>query len=310
MTVNVLFSARDALWPIYQGALEKAISKAGIDACIRRDFKPDQVDYIVFAPNGPVSDFTAYTRCKGVLGIWAGVESIVNNQTLTQPLTRMVDPGLSEGMVEWVVGHVLRHHLEMDQDILRSDAKWVPHLPPLARDRNVAILGLGALGSHCAQALTRLNFKVSGWSRSPKKMPNVQTFFGEDGLVEILSRAEILVLLLPYTPATENILNPKTFAMLPKGAVIINPGRGPLIDDTALLDALNSGQVGHATLDVFRVEPLPQDHQFWGHSGVTVTPHIASETRPSTAVEVIAENIRRGEMNAPFLHLVDRKAGY
>jgi len=92
--------------------------------------------------------------------------------------------------------------------------------------------------------------------------------------------------------------------------VIINPGRGPLIDDHALLAALDSGHIGHATLDVFEVEPLPADHPFWAHPKVTVTPHIASQTRADTASEMIAENIRRAEVGAPLLHLVDRQAGY
>lgn len=105
-------------------------------------------------------------------------------------------------------------------------------------------------------------------------------------------------------------MNADTLALLPKGACIINPGRGPLIDDDALLAALNTGQVGHATLDVFRVEPLPADHPYWAHPNVTVTPHIASETRPETAAQVICENIRRGEEGKPFLHLVDRSLGY
>ena len=133
---------------------------------------------------------------------------------------------------------------------------------------------------------------------------------GTDGLHTVLRQSQILILLLPSTPATENTLNTETLAMLPEGAFIINPGRGPLIDDNALLAALDSGHIAHATLDVFRVEPLPQDHPFWAHPKVTVTPHIASETRAPSASRAIAENIRRGEAGEPFLHLVDRDAGY
>jgi glyoxylate/hydroxypyruvate reductase A len=138
----------------------------------------------------------------------------------------------------------------------------------------------------------------------------VETAHGDDGLDAVLTRAEIVVLLLPDTPATENVLNDRTLALLPEGAAVVNPGRGPLIDDDALLAALDAGQIGHATLDVFRTEPLPPDHPYWAHPKVTVTPHIASETRPASAARVIAENIRRGEAGEPFLHLVDRKAGY
>src|SRR5690606_35526617 len=130
------------------------------------------------------------------------------------------------------------------------------------------------------------------------------------GLAQALSDAAIVVTLLPLTPATESLLNAERLAALPKGAVIINPGRGALIDDQALLAALDSGAVGHATLDVFRIEPLPDDHPYWTHPSVTVTPHIAAETRPNTASQVIVENIRRGEAGEPFLHLVDLARGY
>lgn len=136
------------------------------------------------------------------------------------------------------------------------------------------------------------------------------THHGHEGLRAALSGADIVVTLLPRTPETENILNAETLGWLAKGAVVLNPGRGPLIDDTALLAALDSGQVGHATLDVFRVEPLPGDHPFWAHPRVTVTPHIAADTRPETAARVLAENVRRGEAGLPFLHLVDRLRGY
>ena len=115
---------------------------------------------------------------------------------------------------------------------------------------------------------------------------------------------------MPATPETENTLNAETLALLSPGAAILNPGRGQLIDDQALLEALNQGQIGHATLDVFRTEPLPPEHRYWSHPKVTVTPHIASETRANTASEVIAQNIKRGETGLPFLHLVDRRAGY
>jgi glyoxylate/hydroxypyruvate reductase len=129
-------------------------------------------------------------------------------------------------------------------------------------------------------------------------------------LRQALSGAEIVVILLPKTPETENLLNAERLALLPKGAVIVNPGRGAIIDDDALLAALDAGQVGHATLDVFREEPLPPDHPFWAHARVTVTPHIAADTRAPSAARVIAENVRRGEAGEPFLHLVDRARGY
>ncbi|WP_299662974.1 glyoxylate/hydroxypyruvate reductase A [uncultured Ruegeria sp.] len=310
MPVNVLFSARPGLWPEYEPLLHQGLTDAGLDFHLATDIPADQVDYVVYAPNSGLQDFTSYTRLKAVLSLWAGVESISGNETLTVPLARMVDGGLTQGMTEWVVGHVLRYHLGMDRHITQQDGDWTPDAPPLASQRTVCVLGLGALGEASARALTALNFHVIGWSRTAKDIPGVTCLHGPEGLRAALSQTEIVVLLLPDTPATTNILNAHTLALLPKGAQIINPGRGPLIDDDALLQALNSGQVGHATLDVFRTEPLPPEHSYWAHPNVTVTPHIASETRPVTSAQVICENIRRGEAGEPFLHLVDRGLGY
>ncbi|MDZ4094063.1 MAG: NAD(P)-dependent oxidoreductase, partial [Paracoccaceae bacterium] len=165
-------------------------------------------------------------------------------------------------------------------------------------------------GTACARALAALNFPVTGWSRTEKAVPGINCVHGVAGLETALRGAQIVVTLLPNTPQTENLLDARRLGWLPRGAMIVNPGRGALIDDTALLSALDSGQIGHATLDVFRSEPLPQDHAFWAHPGVTVTPHVAADTRTASASRVVAENIRRGEAGEPLLHLVDRKRGY
>lgn len=309
--LNILFSAPDHQWPEYEAPLNAAFAQAGLDVVLAREHAPVDVDYIIFAPSGPVQDFRPYINCKALMSLWAGVETVVDNQTLTQPLLRMVDDSLTQGMVEWVAGHVMRHHLGMDTHIHGQDGQWrSDSFPPLASKRKVTILGLGALGTACGQALRGLGFNVTGWSRSPKQVDGITCAHGTDGLTAALTGADIVVLLLPDTPATENTLNAQTLALLGKGAVVINPGRGPLIDDTALLAALDSGHVAHATLDVFRIEPLPTDHPFWAHPQVTVTPHIASTTRPDTASEVIVQQVLRGEKGQPFLHVVDRGAGY
>ena len=310
MTVNILFAARPERWVQYEAPLRKALEKTKLTYSLATEFPPEEVDYIVYAPNSPVQDFTPYTRARAVLNLWAGVEAITPNKTLKIPLTRMVGGGLTEGMVEWVTGHTLRHHLGMDAQIVNPSHEWKISVPPMASERPVTILGLGELGLACANALRGLGFPVSGWSRTPKSHQGITCHHGADGLRNALQGAEIVVLLLPNTPATENVINAETLALMAPGSFLINPGRGTLIDDEALLAALDSGHLAHATLDVFRTEPLPQDHPFWAHEKVTVTPHIASETRPGPASEVIVENIRRGEAGEPFLHLVDRDAGY
>ncbi|WP_417808679.1 2-hydroxyacid dehydrogenase [Thioclava sp.] len=312
--IRVLFADKAENWPRYEAALNAAFAQAGLNAEVFQpgEAAPDSIDYIVYSPQGPVQDFTPFTRAKAVLNLWAGVERVVGNATLTQPLCRMVDAGLERGMVEYATGHVLRYHLGLDATLAQQDGIWRHDggVPPLARNRSVVVLGLGALGAACAHALVALGFDVTGWSRTQKEITGVACLSGPDGLNQALSRAEILVSILPDTPETTDLLNAQTLALMPKGAAIINPGRGTLIDDDALLAALNTGQIGHATLDVFRIEPLPPEHPYWAHPRVTVTPHIAAESRAETASEVVAENIRRGEAGEPFLYLVDRARGY
>ncbi|AUM74364.1 2-hydroxyacid dehydrogenase [Paracoccus jeotgali] len=285
-----------------------AISAACPEAELLQTAPPDSVDAIIYAPNGPGCDFAAYPSAKLVQGLWAGVDQIVPDSSLTQPLARMVEPGLERGMVEYCTGWALRLHLGMDR--FAQDGVWRNDMaPPLATRRKVTVLGAGALGQAVARALAALDFDVATWSRSGEGAPGIPAFSGPE-MEQALSRAEILIALLPDTPETRNILNAERLALLPRGASIINPGRGTLIDDAALLSALNSRYLRHAVLDVFRTEPLPPFDPYWSHPGVTVTPHIASETRVETAALVVAENLRRVMRGETPLHLVDRSKGY
>ncbi len=312
MGPRILFSAPAGQWPLWRPHLLAAFAEAGLDAALTDDpAGPWTFDYLVYQPGGPVTDFTPFTRIRAVLSLWAGVERIVGNPTLLVPLCRMVDPGLTRGMVEWVTGHVLRYHLGIDAHVLGQDGVWRHgEVPPLAPGRTVAILGLGELGRAVAVTLQSLGFDVRGWSRRPKELPGIITLSGDDGLAAVLREAEIVVTLLPATPDTDGLIDARRLALLPPGARLLNPGRGGLIDDAALLEALDSGQLAHATLDVFREEPLPAGHPFWANPRITVTPHVAAETRPETAALTVAENVRRGEAGEPFLHVVDRAAGY
>ena len=310
MTLTVLFAAGDAEFAEYLAPLTEAFAQYGLQIDLVTKAMPEAVEYIIYSPASTLRDFTPYTRCKAVLNLWAGVEKIVGNPTLTQPLARMVDPALTRGMVEYVCGHVLRYHLGMDAHITAAPGTWVPQEPPLAPERVVGILGMGELGRACATALAGLGFAVEGWSSQPKQVADVTCHHGRAGFDTLLQRAEILVTLLPLTPQTENILDARAFALMPKGARIINPGRGALIEDDALLAALDNGQIAAATLDVFRIEPLPADHPFWGHPHVTITPHIAATTRAKSASLVVANNIARVESGAELLYQVDTARGY
>ena len=309
--INILFAAVTERWDQYKQPLKKELDLTGLEYKLSEKLPPSEVDYIIYAPNSSIKDFSVFTNLKAVLNLWAGVEDVVNNKTLKVPLARMVDEGLTQGMKEWVLGHVMRYHLGIDLHIFGQDGQWRDwSAPPLASQRKVTILGLGALGAECANALAKVGFKVRGWSLTEKSISNVICHHGFEGLKKSLFGSEIIILLLPSTAATENIINTETISYLSKNAVILNPGRGTLIDETALLKGLDDGKLAYATLDVFRQEPLPADHLFWQHPKITVTPHIASETRPKTASQVIATNIDRFEKGKPLLYQVNFEAGY
>lgn len=312
-TLTILFAGREAQRHEWEAPLRAAAAEQGVD--MRLFMTPEEVDpaevhALIYNPNGPVKDFAPYTNLRAVLSLWAGVEKIVGDDRIQVPLARMVEPGLTLGMTDWVCAHVLRHHMGIDAHLALAPGEWPQRIPPLTRNRKVGVLGLGELGTDAAKMLAALRFDTAGWARSRHEIEGVETFHGPEGLDAILARSEILVLLLPDTPDTTNLLDARRLAMLPEGAVIVNPGRGPLIDDDALLAALDAGRVGHATLDVFRVEPLPADHPFWAHPKVTVTPHIASATRPETASGALVEQIGRLSRGEPLLHVVDRRRGY
>jgi glyoxylate/hydroxypyruvate reductase A len=299
----------------YEKYLTAAAAEAGLEIALHMDtgaVDPATVDYMVFAANGPLTDFTPYTKLSGILNLWAGVENVlILDLPADVPLVRMVEDGLTLGMVDYVVGHTLRHHLNVDHFLHVSPiAEWEVDFPPLARDRTVGVLGLGALGGACAERLAMNGFHVVGWSRSQKEIPGVDCRSGDAALDETIAEAEILVLLLPATPDTHRILNARRIAQMPLDACLINAARGQLIDHTALLEALNAELIRHATMDVFDVEPLPANDPYWTHPRVTVTPHIASVTRPETASRSIIAQIARHQRGEPFLHVVDRTRGY
>ncbi|MGD1926718.1 MAG: 2-hydroxyacid dehydrogenase [Paracoccaceae bacterium] len=311
-TIQLAMEPEDA--PAWRAVLERQVPESQLDlVLLPEDPDPAEVDYLVYNIDSGISDFTPFTRLRAILNTWAGVEAVLKTIDWPAhiPFTRMVEPGMTQGMAEYFTGHVMRYHLDIDRFVSDSAAaRWQKWSPPLTSMRTVGILGLGELGTATAALLNGLGFNIVGWSRSPKDLPGVRCMHGPDGLEKTLEVSEILVVILPLTPGTENILNADALNRMPKGACIVNAGRGPLINDDALLMALADGHIRHATLDVFREEPLPQNHGFWRNPNVTVTPHIASITRPETACTAILEQIARDMDGKPLLHVVDRERGY
>ncbi len=254
---------------------------------------PGDVTYaVVWQP--PAGLLASFPNLKATISIGAGIDHVAADPHYPTaiPVVKTIGPDMTQRMCEYVALHVLRLHRELPAlQAAQSRGAWHQIITPTAPKRRVGVLGLGHLGRSAARTLTALGFDVSGWSRSGTAPDGVEGF-DQSSLDAFLARNEIFVCLLPLTPETRGILGADTFAMMPKGASIINAARGGHLVEQDLLAALASGQIAQATLDVFNSEPLPEMHPFWGHKDILITPHIASLIDPVSGGEVIAANIR------------------
>jgi glyoxylate/hydroxypyruvate reductase A len=242
----------------------------------------------------------------------AGVDHILSDPELPPvPIVRVVDPSMARSMAEYLLLAVLYRMRHFDRYRLEQmQRSWRQRVPEQASTTRIGIMGLGQLGRHAACAFRSLEFPVSGWSRTLKSIDGVDTFAGKEGFGSFLSNLRVLVCLLPLTEATRGILSRRTFSGLPDGAYLINSARGEHLVEEDLLEALDEGKVSGACLDVFRTEPLPGDHPFWGRPEILVTPHISSLTNPKEVCPQILDNYRRLVQGRPLVHLVDRDKGY
>ena len=273
---------------------------------------PAEIDFCV-GWAFPAGSLAKLPNLRGLQSLGAGVDHVFRDPELpeTLPISRIVDPSMTEDMTQWVVMNVLRFHKQdLDYRRLQAEGRWQELPPPSWAGRRVGMMGLGELGGHALARLKLFGFPLAGWSRTQKRIDGVETFHGDDGLKPFLARTDILVVLLPLTPATEDLLNRKRLAWLPKGAFVVNGGRGRLLVDEDLEALLDSGHLGGAALDVFREEPLPTTHPFWRNPKVVITPHVSALTRAETAAPQIVENYRRAVTGRPLLHPVNRDRRY
>ncbi len=249
------------------------------------------------------------SHVQWVQSLWAGVEKLLANSAIPKniQLTRMVDPFMTRTMAEAACTHVLWLHRQMHRYASQQrQGRWEQLIQGPAEQCQVGIVGFGELGQACGLALTHLGFKVAGYRRT-QAVDNV--FTDELGLSQLLKQSDIIINLLPLTPSTRGFFNAERFAQFKSSACFINLARGDHIDEAALHAALNS-QLDHAILDVFSIEPLPQDSWFWKHPKVTITPHVAADSRPETVFKVVAENMRRYALGQPLQYIVERARGY
>jgi glyoxylate/hydroxypyruvate reductase A len=278
--------------------------------CFRSE-DPARVRYIITRVPAPALA-QLYTNVDAIFSVMAGADALINAELPQRiALVRMVEPGLIGMMRDYAVMATLALHRELPHFLARQRERcWAPISPVPASERRVGVLGLGVLGTTVIDALRPFGFQLAGWSRSKKDIINVPCYEGADGLRVVAARSDILVCLLPLTPETHRILGADLFRCMPPGGRLVQVGRGPQLDECALLAALDSGHLRAAVIDVVEPEPLPREHPLWLHPGVILTPHIASQTRGETAAAAVIDNIRRVQSNVAPIGLVDRQCGY
>lgn len=271
---------------------------------------PDDVRYVL-AWKPFAGFFAPFQNLELVVNLGAGIDSLAGRSDLPDvPIARLSDGGMVALMRSYVLFSVIRYARDIPsfEEAKRSGEWRYIHPRPLHRIK-VGVLGLGQLGAAVAAALADAGFDVYGWDHAEKAIAGVSCYaHGEREA--FLSQIEILVNMLPLTPQTQGLIDASVFAVLPRGAKFVNASRGQVVDEPALIDALRSGQIGGATLDVFWTEPLPAGHPFWSMDNVLITPHLASITVPETAARDVAESIRRIDAGGAPLHLVNPQRGY
>lgn len=292
--------------------LRAALPEADILSFAAANNKQRQHCEVAIVAAADTDKLSSLPKLRWVQSLWAGVESLLACAALDEVLiVRMVNPELSQTMAEAVLAWTLYLHRDMPAyREAQSQRQWSPRPYTPASEKRVGVLGCGELGMTALARLHANGFQTLGWSRSPKHLPHSQHYQGTAGLETMLGLCDILVNLLPATEQTRHLLNADRLAQLPNGAALINFGRGSVVDDAALLDALDSGALVHAVLDVFEPEPLHADSRFWRHPSVTVLPHISAPTPMESAAAAASDNIRGFLQDGTVPPSLDRNKGY
>ena len=272
---------------------------------------PKEIEYLAFM-HPDFDALPAFPNLKAMFSRSAGVEDIVRHPKLPKvPLGKVEPPGGDPMMTEYVVMHVLRLHRDMPgYQAAQAKREWrrVPIVRP--EQRRVGFLGFGMMATAPALVLQSLGFKVSAWVRSPRPAAEIPLFHGRDQLAAFLGQTDIAVCLLPLTAETEGIFCARTFALMPKGAMLVNVGRGRHVVAADLIAALDSGQLSYAALDALWPEPLPPESPLWLHPKVTIMPHVARRPTVTQLVTEVAANIASLKADGKLLQQVDVTLGY
>lgn len=254
-----------------------------------------------------------YPNLRCICSMGAGVDHLLNDPQFPKhiPVARLIDPLLTESMFDYVSAVAMYYFCRLDVFNRQQESLiWRQFANQSKKDTTVGIMGLGQIGGYAAREFSAMGFNTIGWSRSKKSIDAVETFAGSSQLDQFLSKTHILICLLPLTEKTMGILNAELFNRLPEGACVINVARGQHLVEKDLLEALDTNQLRGACLDVFEVEPLPEDHPFWRHEKILLTPHCSSITDPRSVAPQIVQNYRAIQAGGEILNQVDLLRGY
>lgn len=284
---------------------ERIVPFRAMDAAAR------EAAQVAIVANPDPTEVAALPGLVWVQSLWAGVEKLVGAFDRPLPIVRLVDREMGRTMAEAVLAWT--YYLQRDMPAYarqQRDRVWRPLPYRKPADTTVGLLGLGALGTAAADRLVGAGFRVVGWSRTPKAVAGIDTVHGAENLPAMLGRCDILVCLVPLTPETRGLVNAARLAALKRGAALINFARGPIVVTEDLIAALDAGQLAHAVLDVFEVEPLPAESALWSHPGVTVLPHVSGPTDMDSAAATVAANLRTYRRTGRPPQGVDTARGY
>ncbi|MCA3362177.1 MAG: D-2-hydroxyacid dehydrogenase [Roseomonas sp.] len=311
------------LWTDGADAYRKAITDAGLDQRIRLDVlarnatpSAEQLReaeaMLTWGP--PAGMLAQMPKLRWAQALTAGVEHWLARADLPPGLTLTCARGTHRvQMPENILGalfHITKPYAAIVGD--NAAATWTRRVSTTLAGQTLGILGLGAIGQELARKASALEMRVIGTRRATGSLAHVERVYAPAETDEVLAQSDFVVLLLPATPETENIINAARLARMKKTAWLLNFGRGALIDDAALVAAAKSGTIAGAILDVFRQEPLPKEDPFWSTENILVLPHIGGlhPARDSMVAALLVENLRRFLDGAPLKEVVDRKAGY
>ena len=309
--MDIIFHSAGANPELWQNALQQAMPDANMRVWYEGDTAP--ADYaLVWKP--PAAMLRGRTDLKAIFNLGAGVDAILQLADALPagvPVIRLDDAGMGVQMAEFVAHAVLRYFRRLDDYATQNQQQvWRFLTPYEKKDFSIGVLGLGVLGNRIIDALRGFDFPLNGWSRTQKNVTGVNCYAGHDQLDQFLKASKVLVVILPLTNETENLLDKAKLAQLPKGAYVINVARGAHLIENDLLDLIHQGHIAGATLDVFREEPLPPAHPFWQEPRITITPHISALTMRDESARQIATKIQALQAGQAIAGLVDPSRGY